>query len=528
MISKKTKTFLFLLGTNLALACSSKTASNNFDVGSKSSALGSPCAIDRRGEEFCTSAAVGCPIRYSRKPDISGMCDTPEAPLLCVYDPKPSTSTKFLSALVFDWEFYLLANRPGGVSTEEGAKKNWLSCGLKSGLIGHPLFKASEYLEQYRDIRDAKGGDLTLATEHYIDAGYREGRIGRTLLDPAVYSDALYPTVVTLDGKPAPGPGLISVREHWITIGAPEGYHAGTGFRVLDYLLAYPNLYATYRNNYPEAIRHYVLTGKSAGLTASVSFMNEFFDSAYYSTKAGLPAGTGYYRALSHWLNTGIPSGAQAHFMFHVDEYVRMYDDLYAAFGVDYRSAISHFILSGHAEGRVGRYALHPFVFDWRFYVAQNKDVACTDYECAARHWLTTGIAQGRLSHPEFQVTHYLAMNPDVAKLCGTDYSAAIKHYITTGRKAGLLGRGALDPNVFDWRYYLFINPLLPYTDKEGATYHWLNHGFSEGRWSHPKFHVKEYVERYPDLQRAYGTDYNAAIAHYVVDGIKEGRIGIK
>ena len=47
-----------------------------------------------------------------------------------------------------------------------------------------------------------------------------------------------------------------------------------------------------------------------------------------------------------------------------------------------------------------------------------------------------------------------------------------------------------------------------------------------EGRRAAPWFDAKQYLAAYPDLSAAFGTDYAAAVVHYVTNGLREGRLG--
>ena len=74
------------------------------------------------------------------------------------------------------------------------------------------------------------------------------------------------------------------------------------------------------------------------------------------------------------------------------------------------------------------------------------------------------------------------------------------------------------DAIIFDAHYYIDRYPDLKAafgTDFEAATQHWLNQGLSvEGRIGSPVFDVRFYIDRYPDLKAAFGTDFNAATKH--------------
>lgn len=82
-------------------------------------------------------------------------------------------------------------------------------------------------------------------------------------------------------------------------------------------------------------------------------------------------------------------------------------------------------------------------------------------------------------------------------------------------------------PPVFNARYYLNSNPDVNADyDLGNAVEHWKRYGMKEGRASAPNFHIKEYRANYPDLQKAYGTDYPKYVTHYYKRGINEGRSG--
>jgi hypothetical protein len=85
------------------------------------------------------------------------------------------------------------------------------------------------------------------------------------------------------------------------------------------------------------------------------------------------------------------------------------------------------------------------------------------------------------------------------------------------------------NPNVFNWRFYLFNNPdLITYglTNEAAARQHWTNNGIYEGRQAHAAFHAAQYLLKYPDLRAAFGYNYAVATHHYINNGLAEGRVG--
>jgi alpha-tubulin suppressor-like RCC1 family protein len=84
----------------------------------------------------------------------------------------------------------------------------------------------------------------------------------------------------------------------------------------------------------------------------------------------------------------------------------------------------------------------------------------------------------------------------------------------------------ALDPDVFNWREYVYLNGLqsvLP--TQQDAENHWLTYGIGEGRIGSKTFSPVEYLQLNPDVANAYGaSNYQGAIDHYITAGRSEGR----
>jgi alpha-tubulin suppressor-like RCC1 family protein len=84
----------------------------------------------------------------------------------------------------------------------------------------------------------------------------------------------------------------------------------------------------------------------------------------------------------------------------------------------------------------------------------------------------------------------------------------------------------ALDPDVFDWREYAFINGLqATAATQASAQNNWLNEGIAKGRDAAKTFSPSEYLRLNPDIAAVFGaTNYQAAIQHYISSGRSEGR----
>jgi len=153
---------------------------------------------------------------------------------------------------------------------------------------------------------------------------------------------------------------------------------------------------------------------------------------------------------------------------------------------------------------------------------------------------LNNGIKEGRQSSPKFSIRAYLDRYPDVRKSVGsTNYPAALKHWLRFGREEcrdaspeGFTGSYGSDPrlaqDIFDSRFYLLANQdvckVFGMNDAK-AVEHWLNNGIKEGRQSSPKFSIRAYLDRYPDVKKLVGaTNYLGALKHWIDNGRREGR----
>ena len=88
-----------------------------------------------------------------------------------------------------------------------------------------------------------------------------------------------------------------------------------------------------------------------------------------------------------------------------------------------------------------------------------------------------------------------------------------------------------LNPNIievgFDAKFYLSLYPDLRRAfgaNYKAALNHWKVNGIKEGRRASRVFDVRFYLYRYQDLAKAFGTDYQSAFNHWKKHGIKEGR----
>lgn len=145
-----------------------------------------------------------------------------------------------------------------------------------------------------------------------------------------------------------------------------------------------------------------------------------------------------------------------------------------------------------------------------------------------------------------FDVNSYRKRYPTLEKAYGNDIDAYYEHYYLTGKKAGWDGtkgnfsednddsdkmstmyKGVDYAPVFDAKYYLNRYSDLKSafgTDYAAALKHFVEYGISEGRRASESFDVTLYKANYPDLQELFGDDNIKYVDHYLDYGINEGR----
>ena len=145
-----------------------------------------------------------------------------------------------------------------------------------------------------------------------------------------------------------------------------------------------------------------------------------------------------------------------------------------------------------------------------------------------------------------FDVNSYRKRYPKLEKAYGNDIDAYYEHYFLTGKKAGWDGskgnfsediddsdktstiyKGVDYAPVFDAKYYLNRYSDLKSafgSDYAAALKHFVDYGIGEGRRASESFDVTLYKANYPDLQELFGDDNTKYVDHYLDYGINEGR----
>jgi len=168
------------------------------------------------------------------------------------------------------------------------------------------------------------------------------------------------------------------------------------------------------------------------------------------------------------------------------------------------------------------------WVFDARYYADNYPDLKATygyDEAGLLEHFQRIGVKEGRVASALFDVKYYTEQSPDLATAFGTDYVAAFNHFIGGGSSEPRKFSPTLDDLhdlIFDVGvYYARYKDLQEVYDFNGAVLfeHFMLHGLKEGRVASPFFDVNWYVNQNGDLKAAFGANYWAGFKHLISDG---------
>ena len=183
-------------------------------------------------------------------------------------------------------------------------------------------------------------------------------------------------------------------------------------------------------------------------------------------------------------------------------------------------------------------------IFNYSYYLSKNPDVKSScqysrkDSFAVIKHFLNYGMSEGRATISSFNVSIYKENYPDLQKAYGNDLKRYYLHYMNYGKKEGRnatsiikapTSYGGINYSaVYDYNYYINKYPDIRKafgSDKTAALRHFVNYGMAEGRQGKASFNVQSYRNKYPDLRIAYGKDLKKYYLHYINNGAKEGRI---
>ncbi len=467
---------------------------------------------------------------------------------------------------------------------EEKLLDHFINYGMQEGRQGNAAFDVKSYYYANQDLRLLYRADWPSYYLHYINIGKDENRVatGVTSLQNPVttYKGVDYSAVYNYDyylNKYSDLKALyqdndIDLIEQFVVSGMTEGRQACANFDPISYYYTYVDLRQVYGKNFPSYYLHYMNAGKAEGRKATgvTSLKNPL--TVYQGVDYSAVYNYSYYLKkykdlakiytnddiglLAHFVNYGMSEGRQAKDSFDVSSYRNQYQDLRIAFGNNLKSYYMHYISNGKAEGRkatgvsklqnpvtVYQGVDYSAVYNYSYYLKKYKDLAkiyTNDDVGLLAHFVVSGMTEGRQGKDSFDVISYRNQYQDLRLAFGKDLRSYYVHYMNCGKKEGRIATGVKTLQnpvttyngtnysaVYDYSYY-----NSKYSDLKSAfkgddidlLAHFVNNGMSEGRQASKKFNVQVYKNNYTDLQQAFGNDLKSYYMHYIQNGKAEGR----
>lgn len=259
---------------------------------------------------------------------------------------------------------------------------------------------------------------------------------------------------------------------HFVNNGEVEGRQAIANFNVASYRARYADLRSAFGNNLKAYYDHYRINGYAEGRVATGSTELQNPTTVYNGVDYKLVYDYNYYinkypdikaafngdenATLRHFVECGMNEGRQGKASFNVAAYRANYADLRSAFGRNLKAYYMHYIGSGYREGRkaTGNGVLknpvtvyngvdYSLVYDYNYYISKYSDLKAAFYgddTAALRHFVESGMNEGRQAKDSFNVKKYKNRYNDLQNAFGNDLKSYYMHYIGSGYKEGRKG----------------------------------------------------------------------------------------
>lgn len=286
------------------------------------------------------------------------------------------------------------------------------------------------------------------------------------------------------------------------------------------------------------------------------------YDFQYYIKKyPGVLKKTGNNaeKVLEYFVTKGMKKGHQGCENFNVKYYKNRYVDLRNLYGNDILSYYMHYITDGLKEGRDGKTKCtkpvggvtklngvnYKYVYDYAYYLENNeyiKEKYAKDDIGALTYFVEQGMAKGDQAKASFDVKSYAYKYYNLRAKYKNDLPRYYRHYMKKGKKAGLIATGTTTmeggptvyngvdyKDVFQVGFYAAKYPSLEKKyglNDDAYLAHFVKYGMKKARQGCASFNVKKYKSRYPDLEKLYGNNWKSYYLHYINTGKAEGRKG--
>ena len=316
---------------------------------------------------------------------------------------------------------------------------------------------------------------------------------------------------------------------HYLTVGSKRGYKPRPDFDPAFYIQRYPDVMASGMDPFVHYVKHGKYEGRETECSrneveaiSDVISMDDYdiirsgFDKRYYIATYKDVAEAGI-DPVGHYLVTGWLEGRNPSATFDTRFYLSRYSDV----ALSGTNPFVHYLKIGRAENRAASemqlketecseytlrvtsphsrfldsaiaYSPHDLLFDSAWYSARYPDVNESRIE-PLRHYLNSGVREGRDPHPMFHTRFYLSQVNERKDAIADPLS----HYLQSGTKHGL------SPHpLFDRLWYRFGNrDVIPNGMDEFV--HFILVGDKQGRSSHPLFDPVFYLRNNPEVASA-------------------------
>lgn len=175
-------------------------------------------------------------------------------------------------------------------------------------------------------------------------------------------------------------------------------------------------------------------------------------------------------------------------------------------------------------------------VFDSEYYYNNYPDLQAAfgyNHKALLKHFVECGMAEGRVAKGTFKIDVYKERYADLVRAFGNDNKQYYLHFMNCGEKEGRIAgienyyKGVDYSLVYDVDYYYENYPDLQKAfgyDPAALIAHFVECGMKEGRTASLDFNFDVYKDKYPDLVKAFKNDNKQYYIHYMYTGIKEKR----
>ena len=177
-------------------------------------------------------------------------------------------------------------------------------------------------------------------------------------------------------------------------------------------------------------------------------------------------------------------------------------------------------------------------VYDYEYYINKYPDLWKAFGNCpekAFAHFVYYGMKEGRQARADFDMQSYKNRYGDLVRAYGSDRRAYYWHYMRYGaaegrnaapvsvkRPAAYMYYGTDYRKVYDYTYYINVNPDVRRVyggNDVAALRHFAVYGMREGRRAKESFDVRRFRSARPDLADTFGNNWNMYFQYYMDQG---------